>query len=915
MNSKKYYLTFVYLLLFAVCYVFVSCRDPQGNTGEEETGSRRLIISHNSGLYSNSFQLTLRAPEGATIYYSIDGSIPLPSKVKSGGPVFRYSAPIAVPNSSPIFLATRANSEQFYMKPGDPRGSAPEIYYPTSAQVPKTTVIRALMVDAQGKQSEVLTRTYFIGNDLQRYGNHPVISIVTDPENLLDETNGIYVRGNSNNVWPNYNFNKKGRDWEREANLDFYDGNRKMAFTSGVGIRIRGGWSRDRGQKSFNLYFRDEYPGMNNLSNYLLIPGAVKAYPDQTPITRYKNFMLRNGGNDTEMTKFYDVFVQSLVSDRNFTTQAAVPCIVYLNGEYWGHYNLQEKYSDHYLEQKFDVPRSNVISIETGELDEGVESDMQFYYALMSFKDRDLSTSENYDEFCEVMDIQSYIDYYAAEIYVYNEDWPQNNFQLWRVRNPDPNNPYGDTKWRWMMYDTEFSMGIYNSGGVTGQSGKDPFDRILNGEHKDHDNNLLFKKLLANSDFRKQFVLTMMDMYNVNFEYNSVSAKLDQIAAIYRPLIAQYYERWGNSWSPFEYKVSDARNYLRNIRDAMTNVYLPSHFSGLGNLVDVTLSAKENGSNVPNASIKINTTTPILKGGSWTGKYYTGYPVTVTANVPNGYTFTGWTVSGGSAVTPSAQTTQVNLSGNAVITANYYLPNGITLSGNLTLPTIAESVQYVNIILHNADWSWKGEVFVQTTGTSTAWTTRIAPFASSTPIFFQVEGYAAENDIRPLFVIDTEVSRNVQSLSINNINIDLSNASILLPSDPLEILYSYTYNNDPAVVSMDNQGGEYKVTVSTLGVNHWDAALGLVYGGEAGTRYRYSFYAKTETGTRNMYVQCYWDDINNSFGQNITMTNTYQLFTFESVLPATLYELPNLSFQCADQLGIFYVKDVSIVQY
>jgi uncharacterized repeat protein (TIGR02543 family) len=167
----------------------------------------------------------------------------------------------------------------------------------------------------------------------------------------------------------------------------------------------------------------------------------------------------------------------------------------------------------------------------------------------------------------------------------------------------------------------------------------------------------------------------MMDLYNVNFEYSSALAKLNEIAGIYRPLMTHYFERWGypgqNEWdsgwtSVFQNKVDDAKRYLNEIRNAMTNVYLPRHFSNLGSLVNVTLSA-----NIASASIKINTTTPNLAGKSWIGKYYTGYPITVTANVPTGYTFTGWTVTGGNAVSPSVLTTTVNFSGNVQITANY----------------------------------------------------------------------------------------------------------------------------------------------------------------------------------------------------------------------------------------------------
>jgi uncharacterized repeat protein (TIGR02543 family) len=656
------YRALICCLLLAACFLFASCKD-KPDEDYDPIEARKLTFSHDSGLYPQSFKLTLAAPYGATVYYSIDGSEPLPSKATNGGPVFLYKAPITVQNRNgqSNLLATRANTTKFHMRPGDPRGSEPAIYYPTAEQVQKATVIRALAVDSDGKQSDVLTRIYFIGNNLQRYGDHPVFSFVTDPKNLLDDAIGIYVQGGPGyRVWPNYNFNMKGREWEREAVIDFFDGSKSLAFTTGAGIRVRGGWSRAAGQKSFNVYFREEY-GINNLSDYPLIPGAVKA--DQTtPITRFKNFMLRNGGNDTEYTKFYDVFVQSLVSDRNFTTQSAVPCILYLNGEYWGFYNLQEKYSDHYLEQKFGVNRSNVISIENWELDEGVASDMNLYWEMMNHQERDMSIQANYNAFCEIFDIQSFIDYFAAQIYVYNEDWPNNNYQLWRVRNKEPNNPYGDCRWRWMMFDTEFSMGIYRGG-----SPADPFPKVLDQDGNQYGNAKLFKQLLRNSGFSRQFVITMMDLYNVNFEYNAASAKLTAIAAVYKPLMEHYFERWGRPWSSvFDNKVSDARNYLRNIRNAMTDEYLPRHFGDLGSLVNVTLSA-----NTPNASIKINTTTPSLAGGNWTGKYYTKYPITVTANVPSGYTFAGWTVTGGAAVSPTETTTVVNLTGDVQITANY----------------------------------------------------------------------------------------------------------------------------------------------------------------------------------------------------------------------------------------------------
>jgi hypothetical protein len=660
--------------------LYASCKEPSGNSGNEYNNpnagiSREPPFSHKSGLYSKAFDLTLTAKEGNRIYYSTDGSIPLPSKATSEGPVFLYNSPIKIKNRNgqPNVLASAKNVSKMYGRTNDPRGFMPDPYYPTAAQVPKATVIRVMEVDSSGNQGEVLTRTYFIGDNLVKYGNNVVLSLVTDPDNLIDDDIGIYVQGRDK-WWPDYNFNKKGRDWEREANLEFFDSQRNVSLSTGAGIRVRGGWSRDRGQKGFNVYFREEY-GLNNLKNYNLIPGAVQS-DGKTPVATYKNFMLRNGGNDTEYTKFYDVYLQSLLADRNFTTQAAIPCVAYLNGEYWGFYNLQEKYSDNYLEYKFGVNRNNVVSVENWELAEGVESDMDAFWDMINsnFLHKDMTVPAHYAEFCDVFDIQSYIDYYAAQIYIYNEDWPHNNWQLWKVRNKEPGNPYGDGKWRWMMFDTEFAMGIYSGGALDVQNGRDTFDQILNGNNSF--NNVIFKNLMKNPDFCRQFVITMMDLYNVNFDYNSCMDKLNTIAAVYGPLMKHYYERFGCPWpTVFENKVADAKKYLNDIRNAMTNNYLPRYFGHLGiaanKLVNVTLSAKCNGANVPDASIKINTTTPVRASGSWTGKYYTTYPVTVTANVPGGYTFTGWTVTGGTAVTPSALTTTVNFAGNVQITANY----------------------------------------------------------------------------------------------------------------------------------------------------------------------------------------------------------------------------------------------------
>jgi len=691
---------FLCSLLIVLCslFLFVACPDlevtdsPYDNPNDGV--SRDFKFSHDSGLYTAQFSLSITAAPKSTIYYTTDGSIPSPGKAGT----VEYTAPITIKDRNnpmqPNVLATPA--ARFYGVPGDRGNNMPSVYNPTNAQVPKATVIRAIAVDASGKQSGVATKTYFIGDNLSGYGNTRIVSLVSDPEGLVSEETGIMVRGASGNRWDgtpyisNYNFQRKGDDWERAAHLEIFDGDtssRSVFSVGGVGIRVRGGWSRATGQKSFTVYFKEKW-GIKNLSRstYDLIPGAVKA--DGSRVDTFKGFMLRNGANDAEYTKFWDVFLQELLNDRSFATQASEPCIVYLNGEYWGPYNLQERYSDNHTGFKYGVENENVISYDNGEIDDGAELGGEaLYQSMIGMRNLDMSNQKNYDDFCKVFDIDNFIDYWAAEIYIHNQDWPQNNYRVWRTHTK-VNDTYGDTRWRYQMFDVEFAMGIYDEGACL-----DAFERILTGENSnDNNNSKLFKALLANEGFCRQFVNTMMDLYNVNFHPDKFEPLLTSYANTYGPLMGDtdtpgtYFSRWGRPWDTvFENNVGKARNYLTNIRNIMVYTFLPRYFGGsysginssIGNAYDVTFSTT--GYSAP---IKVNTIT--VQPG-WTGKYFSGNLITVTAPDVSGYTFGGWTVTSGTATTPSASTTTVNITGNAQIIANYLVGSAAKPVTDITL--------------------------------------------------------------------------------------------------------------------------------------------------------------------------------------------------------------------------------------
>ena len=652
--------------------------------------SSELAFNYDSGVYSSSINLTLTVSPGWTIYYSRDGSIPSPEKAGNGS-VFQYSSPISITSgnlngqNNANVLATNANIDQMNV-------SSSGNYHPTATQVPKAAVIRAIAVDGGGKQSDVITKTYFVGTLPSVCADYPIISMVSDPVNLLSDATGILVRGGTGKKWSepdaininSFNFQQDGADWERDAYMEIFNGStnsRTVGLSTGVGIRPHGGYSREFAQKSLNVYFRAQY-GINNLKNYPLIPGAVDA--DGNQMLQYKSFILRNGGDDTDTAKIHDAFSQYLLSDRSFGTQAQTPCIVYLNGEYWGPYNLCEKYGDNHAEYKYGVNKDNVIGIKDGELSEGVKGEELLYTgsnsSMISAGTKTMSGTSgtaNYNAFCNIVDIDNLIDYFAAEIYLYNYDWPDWNYRLWRTRT-DEGSFYGDKKWRWQMFDMDEALSYANNGVLTvppskGATAQDTFYKILNGDARGEDNNKMFKALLGNEEFCRKFVNTMLDLYNVNFNPNNWQPKLDTYTAIYQPLMTSYFSRWGGSSGDFTKQIGYMTSFMTDMRgvNGMVNNLLPDYFGGgphsttasIAN-IGITADGLKNVT-VNGGSIKINT---ITVPSGWTGQYYTGNPITVTANASG---FKQWVVTGGIADNPNSPTTKVTITGDATITAVY----------------------------------------------------------------------------------------------------------------------------------------------------------------------------------------------------------------------------------------------------
>lgn len=579
-------------------------------------------FSHSGGFYEEEFLLELSLPvNGATIYYTLDGSEPDP--VANSEATFTYTDPIPITDrryeeNNLSTIRTAYNSIFTYWE-------AP------SNTVFKGTVIRAKAVAEDGSSSATATHTFFIDDKSNEKYTFPVVSINTNVDSFFHEETGLFVNGN----WDN-----QGRDWEREGNIEFFDTDGQLGFSQTIGVRVHGGWSREAPQKSLRLYARSDY-GTNLLYHDL--------FNDINNIS-HKRLILRNSGNDFHRTMFRDAFLQSLVKHMNMDTQAFIPSIVFINGEYWGIHNIRERYDHWYLANQYDLDGDNVTIVENnGELDNGSEAGLEHYHSMISFvENNDLSIDENYEHLNTMVDIDNFIDYYIAQIYMANTDWPQNNVRLWRYNSDNLQGSHHnscetcDGRWRWMLFDTDFGFGVQPGLGFS--SGSDVDTNALERLVGDEWYQLLFTSLIRNEEFSETFILRFSDMLNTAFIPERVLQELGAFYELYKVEIEEHMERWNipESFEIWEQEVDVMRQFATE-RPSYQWQHLQSHFQ-LGDTVTVQVNnPSPEGGSVQVNSVLIDENTPGVREGShWEGVYFNEFPIKITAEANDGYKFVGW---------------------------------------------------------------------------------------------------------------------------------------------------------------------------------------------------------------------------------------------------------------------------------
>ncbi len=604
------------------------------------------VLSLESGFYPEAVSLTLSSPQGASVYYTLDGSLPDTSSL-------RYQAPLLLSDASAqentLCLNTDISGMQYP-------------YEPPTEPLDKAVVVRARAMDPEGNYSPTVTGVYFIGfQEKESYENIPVLSLVADPEALFDPDRGIYVMGSlyqeglaAGEVSPDYpwaelmpytNYGQKGCLYERNAHFDYFSPDQELLFSQEGGMRIRGNQSRNFPQKSFSLYSRERY-GSSSFAPVFFESGA-----SYSALTLNGSYQLAK------------VLIGPLVADRSVATQKYQPCQVFLNGEYWGLYYLMEKYDAAYAEHYFHVDAKDLLLIEsTYTVANGDPEDLRLFKSLRNLLEEDMSNPLYYQEAESQLDMQSLIDWLCTNIYVANTDTKPlgGNVFTWKSTESGPL-LWQDGRWRWMLYDTDNSFGAGME--ISAERPAWAIDSFV--DHPAYSpagflDSPPMNTLMANEDFRRRFVITFQDMANENFRPETVLTSMDLQLENFSKYAAKSNERWNASHtldsSAYQEEANSIRDFFLHRFDAIMPC-LAQHFSLEGPLVSLTLSLDQ-----PDAgSLTLNTITPDMGDGSWIGRYYTDYPLSLTACPADGYQFAAWEIHGGTLLSGSLTSSSITL--------------------------------------------------------------------------------------------------------------------------------------------------------------------------------------------------------------------------------------------------------------
>jgi hypothetical protein len=534
------------------------------------------VFSFPSGVYASSFGVTItnpNSPSNTKLVYTLDGSTPSFNSTA-------YTSPIAV-NATTVLRA--------------------KVY-------PLTTDLELLPSD-----NTVATYLFNVSHTT------PIILVTTDETNLYG----------ANGIFDNYN-----SDWLKPAHAAYLSevSGHPLAFETNTAIRPDGGagGSRSQPQHSFRLSFAHSALGEK--------PVEYPIIPDRPYRTTYSDVYLRNGSNQYLALPYKDASQVRMMSEgtKNYYSSYR-PATVYINGQYFGLYELREKFNKEYFEIHDGADPDSIellsLSYFYNLVLRAVEGNVgNFWNSYDSFLALNPADANYFTQADNYFDLKHYTDYIIGESWMGNVDWPGNNIKIYRSDKTQ-------NRWRFGLIDLELSMQPNGWTSCTDNHIRYMLDRDPNIPYIN-----IWLRSITNEVYRNYFINRYADQMNTSYKNDKIQAFEQAFFNGMFPEMPMQYARWGDPNNIQGQMDGFIQNHLTfkselACRNNIVRSNLVSEFN-LEKQITLQLSVSPDSS----GTIKLNTIQPEVY--PWTGIYFDGVPVTMNAIPKAGFLFSHWEPNG-----------------------------------------------------------------------------------------------------------------------------------------------------------------------------------------------------------------------------------------------------------------------------
>src|SRR5436190_12858511 len=497
-----------------ICAAWASAVGPRPEPAPSRTTGTVPRFSPANAFIDEGTPITISSTGGGSLWWSDGAGAAYPRKA---GDAFTLSA-FPAERSASRTMTTPTAMQWRHPLPG----------------LPVALVLSAAEVDELNRPGPWSMHTYVFTD----HGRLPVVSI-TAPEALLFGADaGICVVGDHilradervlrsyaiDPKWWKYpgNYHGRGKEWERKARMQLISAQGDEVFQADVALRVNGQMTRGFPQHALRLTFD--------------APLQVPVFTDGDGAGT-TSLVLRAAGNDQVKAMMRDAYQHGLCAGLPFDVSRALPCVVYINGAYWGVHHLRQRLDEKELARRYGIPAKHITVLEDrARLYRGDSAQVAGFFRLVRGTERWNAVDPAWVDSLEArMDLDGYLVYMASQMILGNMDWPRQNVEFWRYTGPAKKRAPQDGRWYFVMGDSDLGFGAN-----TPPSG-DMFAKV---RPKDAPISRLFMAMMRSPTLRDRFIAHAEDLVHGPLSPEKCGAALENFVELLAPEMGRHTARW-----------------------------------------------------------------------------------------------------------------------------------------------------------------------------------------------------------------------------------------------------------------------------------------------------------------------------------------------------------------------------------